>query len=40
VCEDVVCESKFMEEKVVRVDVLAMGMPTSVCVPAIVFCTS
>ena len=33
VCEYVVCESKFMEEKVVRVDVFAIGMPTSVCVP-------
>jgi hypothetical protein len=36
VCEYVVCELKFMEEKVVRVDVFAMGRPTSVCVPAIV----
>ena len=36
VCEYVVCELKFMEEKVVRVDVFAMGMPTSVCVPVIV----
>ena len=36
VCEYVVCELKFMEEKVVRVDVFAIGMPTSVCVPAII----
>ena len=36
VCEYVVCELKFMEEKVVRVDVFAIGMPTSVCVPAMV----
>ena len=36
VCEYVVCELKFMDEKVVRVDVFAIGMPTSVCVPAIV----
>ena len=27
---------EFMEEKVVRVDVFAIGMPTSVCVPAMV----
>jgi hypothetical protein len=39
VCEYVVCKLKFMEDKVVRVDVFAIGMPTSVCVPAIVhFC--
>jgi hypothetical protein len=36
VCEYVVCELKFMEEKVVRVDVFAIGIPTSVCVPALV----
>ena len=30
VCEYVVCELKFMDEKVVRVDVFAIGMPTSV----------
>jgi hypothetical protein len=36
VCEYVVCELKSMEEKVVRVDVFVIGMPTSVCVPAMV----
>jgi hypothetical protein len=36
VCEYVVCELKFMEEKVVRVDVFAIGILTSVCVPAMV----
>ena len=36
VCEYVVCELKLMEEKVVRVDVFAIGTPTSVCVPAMV----
>jgi hypothetical protein len=30
------CELKFIDEKVVRVDVFAIGMPTSVCVPAMV----
>jgi hypothetical protein len=33
-CEYVVCESKFMEEKVVRVGVFAFEKPTSVCVDA------
>jgi hypothetical protein len=36
VCEYVVCELKLMEEKVVRVDVFAIGMPISVYVAAIV----
>jgi hypothetical protein len=36
VCEYVVCESKLMEEKVVRVGVFAIGKPTSVCVAAMV----
>jgi hypothetical protein len=36
VCEYVVCELKFMDEKVVCVVVFAIGMPTSVCVPAMV----
>jgi hypothetical protein len=36
VCEYVVCELKLMEEKVVRVDVLAIGMSISVYVAAIV----
>jgi hypothetical protein len=36
VCEYVVCEVKLMEEKVVRVDVFAIGMPISVYVAAIV----
>jgi hypothetical protein len=36
VCEYVVCELKFMDEKVVRVVAFAIGMPTSVCVPAMV----
>ena len=36
VCEYVVCELKFMKEKVVRVDVFAIGIPTSVCVPTMV----
>jgi hypothetical protein len=40
VCKYVVCELKFMEEEVVRVDVFAIGMPTSVCVPAMVHCAS
>jgi hypothetical protein len=35
-CEYVVCGSKFMEEKVVRVGVFAIGKPTSVCVAAMV----
>jgi hypothetical protein len=34
--EYVVCEVKLMEEKVVRVDVFAIGMPISVYVAAIV----
>ena len=36
VCEYVVCKLKFMEEKVVRVGVFAIGKPTSVCVAAMV----
>jgi hypothetical protein len=36
VCEYVVCELKSIDEKVVRIDVFAIGMPTSVCVPAMV----
>ena len=36
VCEYVVCELKLMEEKVVRVDVFAIGMSISVYVAAIV----
>jgi hypothetical protein len=34
VCEYVVCELKFMEEKVVHVGVFAFGKPTSICVDA------